>query len=303
MISTHLRTSHMLYTQPSRLPVPVGGNRLRHTTPHHTTPHLGAMGLLQCTATLPRGSRQWNSCNALPHCLGAVGSEALEGTSMLPGDRSQWNCYKCSTAHCPQAVWQCIAVVSVPPAFRQCCSLYIVGLPLPTAPRQCGSALRQFRCPLPPAVWRCMTRVPCPLGPGSVARRCRSSLPTSPGSVAVHWCSSSAHTPLGGVAVHCIAPLPTAPKHCGDALQEFHCLKPLRSAAVHCSSSTAHCPRAVMQCIAAVPLPPSSVAVHYSSSLPTAPRQCGGALPEVPAHCPQAVWQCIAGVPLPAAPG
>ena len=32
------------------------------------------MELLQCTASLPGGSGQWNSCNALPRCLGAVGS-------------------------------------------------------------------------------------------------------------------------------------------------------------------------------------------------------------------------------------
>ena len=32
------------------------------------------MQLGQCTASLPGGSGQWNSCNALPHCLGAVGS-------------------------------------------------------------------------------------------------------------------------------------------------------------------------------------------------------------------------------------
>ena len=33
-----------------------------------------AVQLLQCTAPLPWGSRQRNSCNAMPHCLGAVGS-------------------------------------------------------------------------------------------------------------------------------------------------------------------------------------------------------------------------------------
>ena len=33
--------------------------------------------LLQCTATLPGGSGQCNSCNTLPHCLGAVGSATL----------------------------------------------------------------------------------------------------------------------------------------------------------------------------------------------------------------------------------
>ena len=33
-----------------------------------------AVELLQCTASLPRGSVQWNPSNALPHCLGVVGS-------------------------------------------------------------------------------------------------------------------------------------------------------------------------------------------------------------------------------------
>ena len=28
-----------------------------------------AVQLLQCIASLPWSSRQWNSCNALPHCL------------------------------------------------------------------------------------------------------------------------------------------------------------------------------------------------------------------------------------------
>ena len=35
-----------------------------------------AMQLPQCTATLPWGSGRWNSCNALPHCPGAVGTAA-----------------------------------------------------------------------------------------------------------------------------------------------------------------------------------------------------------------------------------
>ena len=33
-----------------------------------------AVELLQCTAPLPGGSGQCNSCNTVPHCLGAVGS-------------------------------------------------------------------------------------------------------------------------------------------------------------------------------------------------------------------------------------
>ena len=39
----------------------------------HTAWGHWAVELLQCTATVPGGSGQWNSCNALPHCLGAVG--------------------------------------------------------------------------------------------------------------------------------------------------------------------------------------------------------------------------------------
>ena len=33
--------------------------------------------LLQCTASLPVGTGQWNACNALPHYLEAVGSGNL----------------------------------------------------------------------------------------------------------------------------------------------------------------------------------------------------------------------------------
>ena len=35
-----------------------------------------AVELMSCAASLPGGSGQCNSCNALPHCLGAVGSES-----------------------------------------------------------------------------------------------------------------------------------------------------------------------------------------------------------------------------------
>ena len=49
--------------------------------------------------------------------------------------------------------------------------------------------------------------------------------------------------------------MPTAPKRCGRALQEFHCPLPPGSEVVHCRSCTTHCPQAVRQCIAGVPLP------------------------------------------------
>ena len=65
------------------------------------------MELLQCTASLPWGSGQWNSCYAPPHYLRAVGSgtpamhcltawgqwalQLLQCTASLPGGIGQWN--------------------------------------------------------------------------------------------------------------------------------------------------------------------------------------------------------------------
>ena len=73
----------------------------------------------RCTASLPWGSWQCNSCNALPHCLGAVDSatpamhcltawgqrtvQLLQCTASLPGGSGQWN--SCNAPpHCLGAV-------------------------------------------------------------------------------------------------------------------------------------------------------------------------------------------------------
>ena len=64
-----------------------------------------AVELLQCTAPLPGGSGQCNSCNARPHRLGAVGSatpathcltawgqwavQLLQCTASLPGEEEE----------------------------------------------------------------------------------------------------------------------------------------------------------------------------------------------------------------------
>ena len=78
-----------------------------------------AVELLQCTASLPGGSGQCNSCNALPHCPGAVGSttpamhrltawgqwtaQLLQCTASLPWGSGQWN--PCNALpHCLGAV-------------------------------------------------------------------------------------------------------------------------------------------------------------------------------------------------------
>ena len=77
------------------------------------------MQLLQRTASLPWGSEQCNSCNALPHCLGAVDTatsamhcltapgkwavDLLQCTAPLPGGSGQ--CNSCNALpHCPGAV-------------------------------------------------------------------------------------------------------------------------------------------------------------------------------------------------------
>ena len=77
------------------------------------------MQLLRRTASLPGGSGQWNSCNALPHWLGAVETvtpaahrltareqwavQLLRRTTSLPGGSGQWN--SCNTLpHCLGAV-------------------------------------------------------------------------------------------------------------------------------------------------------------------------------------------------------
>ena len=193
------------------------------------------------------------------------------------------HCTGC-TAHCPPAVRQCIA-----------------GVPVPTTPRQRGSALQEFHCPLPP---------------GSVAVRCKSStthcpqavwqctagiaLPSAPRGEAMREMSSTTHCPRA--VRQCIAggpvfrqrpphgqdspsppgrcmtgvPLPTAPRQCGRALQELHSPLPLGSGAVQCRSCTAHCPQAVWQSIAGVPL--FTAATASWAGLPVPPA-CG------PAHC------------------
>ena len=75
--------------------------------------------LLQHTASLPGGSGQWTSFNALPNCLGAVGSgppamhcltawgqwavDLLQHTASLPGGSGQWTSFN-ALPHCLGAV-------------------------------------------------------------------------------------------------------------------------------------------------------------------------------------------------------
>ena len=126
-----------------------------------------------------------DSLSAQAGVPGSTSPQALQDTPttarkpLPPGSRAV-HCRSC-TAHCPQAMRQCIA--EVPP---------------PTAPGQWGSALQELHCPLPP---------------GSEAVHCRSCTAHCPqGSEAVHCRSCTAYCPRA--VRQCIAgvALPTAPR-------------------------------------------------------------------------------------------
>ena len=78
----HSRTSALPHLAGTALPTPVRS----HTGSHWSS--APCVLLLQCTASLPGGSGQWNSCNALPHC---------------PGGSGQWNSW-CGVVWCG-VVW------------------------------------------------------------------------------------------------------------------------------------------------------------------------------------------------------
>ena len=88
---------------------------------------------LSCTATLPGGGGHWNSCNAPPHCVGAVGNATL--ASALP--------------HCSGAVGSGTPAMNCLIA----CGQWVVELLLCTATLSEGSGL-----------WNCCNALPHPVG-------------------------------------------------------------------------------------------------------------------------------------------
>ena len=72
-----------------------------------------AVQLLQCTASLPWGSGQWTSCNALPHCPGAVGSETLAMHCLTAWGRRTVQPLQC-TASLPWVSGQCNSCNTLP---------------------------------------------------------------------------------------------------------------------------------------------------------------------------------------------
>ena len=172
------------------------------------------------------------------HCPLPQGSEAVYSRS--------------STAHCPEALRQCIAEVA-----------------LPTAPRQWGSALRKAHCPLPPGSGAVYCRISCAHCPQAV-RQCIAGDPLPPAPRQWGSALQTAHCPLppGSEAVRCKRSTVHCPRQGGSVLQEMPDPLPQGREAVSGGSTTPHCPQAMRQCEARFPLP-------------TVPRLPGSAL-----HCP-----------------
>ena len=88
-----------------------------------------AVELLQCTSKLRGGCGQWNSCNALPHCLGAVGNttpvmnylaawrqwalQVLQCTASMLGASGHWNACD-ALPHFPRGNGQCDSCYALP---------------------------------------------------------------------------------------------------------------------------------------------------------------------------------------------
>ena len=155
-----------------------------------------------------------------------------------------------STARCPWAVWRCSARV-----------------PLPTAPRQCGTVFHGFHVPRPTTLRHkggVMQKFRRPLSLGGAAEYCRS--------FTAHYLQT-----LGQCAAK--IPPPAAPSRCRSVSQMFY--RPL--------------PQTVRQCVARAPLQTAlrQCCNNQQEILYPLPRmQCSGVLQEH--HCPQpaAGWQC-----------
>ena len=126
----------------------------------------------------------------LPTALRHCGIALQEFNPPLPRGSVAAHCRN-STAHCPQTVWRCIAVI-----------------PLPTAPSRCGGALQEFHCPVPI---------------GSVEVHCRRCMAHCPQAV---WCVAlrdlQCPLPPDTMVVHNKSSTARRPEQCGGTLHEFH---------------------------------------------------------------------------------
>ena len=179
----------------------------------HTASGQWAAQLLQCTASPPWGRGQWNSCQTLPHCLGAMGSRT-PAMHHLTAWR-QWAVeFLQSTPRCLKAVGSTTPVMHCHTAW--------------------GVPLLQCIAPLPWGTWRgnsCNARAHQLGGPGVRPRR--RSLPKERNS-----CNALPHC-LGALGSG------TPTMHCHTAwgqwgAQLLHCTASV-PAAVGIGTSTMHC--------------------------------------------------------------
>ena len=180
----------------------------------------------QCTASLPGGSGQWNSCNALPHCPGAVGSgtPAMHGLTAL----GQWTVQllQC-TASLPGGSGLCNSCNALP----HC--LGAVGSATPATHRltawgQWAAQLLQCTTSLPggSGQWNSCNALPhCPgaVGSGTLAMHC----PTTWGQWAVQLLQCTASLPGGSGQWNSRNALPHCLGAVDSAASAMHCLTAL----------------------------------------------------------------------------
>ena len=168
-------------------------------------------GVVRCRSCTPHCPKQSGSALQELHCPWPQGSVAMHcRKTALQATTASWaglpvataggpaQC-RSSTAHCPQAVWQCIA-----------------GAALPTAPRQCGSALQALHCAVPPSSGECIAGVALPTAPRQRGNALQG----------FHRPSNALPHCLG--AVGCGTPALRGPTRCGNresCPRGGHCLK------------------------------------------------------------------------------
>ena len=159
-----------------------------------------AAQLLQCTASLPRGSGQCNSRNAVPHC---------------PGGSGQWN--SCNApSHCPGAVGSATPAMHCLTAWGQ----WAVQPLQCTAPLLVGSG----QCKSCNALPHCLGAVDS----AAPAMHCLTALgAVGSGNLAMQWAVQ---------LLQCTAPLPGGSGQCNSCNALPHCLGAVDSAtpAMHC---------------------------------------------------------------------
>ena len=188
----------------------------------HTACGQGAVELLQLSAALPVGSGQWKSCNALPHCLGAVGSgtATMHCQDCLRGAGSGTPAMHCHTAW---GKWGSIAGTG---QWNSCNALprglWAVGSGTPAmhCPGACGQwAVELLQCtaslPRGSGQWNSCNALPhCPgaVGSGNPAMHCH----TAKGAVGSGTPAMHCQTAWGQWAVELLQCTATLPRGSGQ---------------------------------------------------------------------------------------